>query len=170
MELQGRAAGGIASDRDGGERVWSRNPRVAEIRGIGPTLTSFWLVPERYGIFGKRTITRICTAVCAGAKNSWRRRRADSKAIFAGWNSRVAHRVVSATCTVVDNAANGAYTPRSLQAANAATAADLSQQQIRAVGVSVSDGLGSEKSLEATRLTRPWGSGRIAALSRTSVP
>lgn len=153
------------------ERVRSGFLRVAEIRGIGPTLVSFWLVPERYGIFGKTNDnSNLHSSLCRREEECGTRRQAGSAAIFAGWNSRVPHGVLSATCTVVDNAANGAYTPRSLQAANAATAADLSQQQIRAVGVSASNGLGSESNLEATRLTRPWGSGRIAALSRTSVP
>jgi hypothetical protein len=39
----------------------------AEIGGIGPRAGSLRLVPERYGIFGKQAITRICTAGCAAS-------------------------------------------------------------------------------------------------------
>ena len=36
-----------------------------EIGGIGLGAGSLRLVPERYGIFGKQAVTRICTAGCA---------------------------------------------------------------------------------------------------------
>ena len=39
-----------------------------EIGGIGPGVGSLRLVPERYGIFGKQDVTRICTAGCAGKR------------------------------------------------------------------------------------------------------